>query len=63
MLRQIFEPKRDEVTETGEHCSKYLLTLLTKYYQNDKIKKMREAGHIPIVKKRGKVYAEFWWEI
>ena len=63
MLRNVFGPKRDEVT--GEWRELHNEELNDLYFSPNvirviKSRRMRWAGHVTRMG-RGKVYTEFWW--
>ena len=57
VLRRMFGPKRDEVTEDWRKINK---EELTQYYSGDKIEK-NEMGGACSAYGGGKTYTGFWW--
>ena len=63
VLRRIFEPRSDQVTEEPREKNEELIDLYTppNIVRVIKSKIMRWAGHVACMG-RGEVYQRFWWE-
>jgi hypothetical protein len=64
MLRKIFAPKRNEVTEEWRrlHNEERYSLLLTKFYLGNQIKKNGMGRTCSVYGGRGGVRRGFWWE-